>query len=607
MLPMGLRCAAAESHERLIQAGAAPCYNRAMSRSRLSRMIALPILAALAGAASPAAAAPAGASAVETTGRILFASTRTADGNSDIFSADIAGDLVANLTNHPAPDIAPDWSPDGARVVFSSRREQNWDLYLMNADGSNLQRLTDHPGYDGDPAWSPDGRQVAFASTRGGDLDIYLIDLDDRATQRLTEHEAADYGPSWSPDGSAIAFTSWRDEQQEVYLLDLGADIESEPVNLTNSPAPDYDPAWSPDGRMIAFVSEREEFNGLVVADLAGGRLIPAGPAGRTVSEPSWTPTGGLLAAGTWLVGGQRFSSRQGVLITTPGVPGATFLVGSAHTYADPSWSQRASLPVLESDRFAVGRPVAVAAAPAEVERVEGFTALAGVESGGRTALASDVYPSFVDLRRAVIAESGHDFLAHLSEATRPVDFHVSTASYTSWHKAGRAFDTLFNYAAGGRTVLYIVPEPIAGRLFWRLYLRAASQDGSQGAPLTQPIFNPTARTLLPPPPGYFVDFTALAASHGWRRIAAQERETFNWRSELLALEYWHFERRDGLSWYAAMSLVYDDRTLERLFNVETMIELGVRPGGIGNLGLPWAPPPPRISGPIQLQRVILR
>jgi TolB protein len=89
------------------------------------------------------------------------------------------------------------------------------------------------------------------------------------------------------------------------------------------------------------------------------------------------------------------------------------------------------------------------------------------------------------------------------------------------------------------------------------------------------------------------VDFTALAAQYGWRRIAAQEREEFNWRSQLLALEYWHFERRDGLTWYDAMRLVYDAQTLSRLFSAERLRVVGMRDDAIARLGLPWAPPLP--------------
>jgi len=113
--------------------------------------------------------------------------------------------------------------------------------------------------------------------------------------------------------------------------------------------------------------------------------------------------------------------------------------------------------------------------------------------------------------------------------------------------------------------------------LFWRLYLRAIRQDGSTGQPIILPVFSRSSRTLAPPPKGYFVDFTALAAAHGWRRIAAQERESFNWRSELLAQEYWHFERRDGLSWYGAVRLIHDDKTIARLFSVEALKDAGAR------------------------------
>src|SRR5262245_40755970 len=53
-------------------------------------------------------------------GRIVFAATRTNDGNSDIFSTDFGGEAMVNLTNDPAPDRSPSWSPDGRQIVFAS-------------------------------------------------------------------------------------------------------------------------------------------------------------------------------------------------------------------------------------------------------------------------------------------------------------------------------------------------------------------------------------------------------------------------------------------------------------------------------------------------------
>ena len=47
----------------------------------------------------------------------------------------------------------------------------------MNADGSNVRRLTNHPALDCWPAWSPDGKRVAFVSNRDGGHDIYIIEV----------------------------------------------------------------------------------------------------------------------------------------------------------------------------------------------------------------------------------------------------------------------------------------------------------------------------------------------------------------------------------------------------------------------------------------------
>jgi TolB protein len=540
-------------------------------------------------------------------GRIVFVSGRTADGNADIFSADVGGESIVNLTNDPAADRSPSWSPDGAQIAFASRRDNNWDLYIMDADGSGLRRLTEDPAYDGEPAWSPDGARIAFSSSRDGDLDIYLLELASGTVTRVSDSPAADYEPAWSPDGLSLAFTSWRDDNQEIYVAYLGGlapGILPTPQNMTNHPAPDRSPAWSPDGQQLAFISDRDGIGNLTVLDLRSGGLQKAGIWNRGLQDPAWTPTGGLLAVGPWANAGRGFNSAQGVVVMTAGISVSVALVGSGHVYAEPAWSKNAVAPSLPADRWLPGRPAPVATPPVDPSQFEpGFAGLGAVHSGGQAQLAKAVYPSFVALRQAVIAASGHDFLARLSEATRPVGYNSDTSSYASWHKSGRAFDTLFDYRAGGQQVLYIAPEWQSGRLFWRLFLRAARQDGSQGAPLTQPVFDTRARTLLTPPRGYFVDFTGLAAQFGWRRIAAQERDDFNWRSELLALEYWHFERREGLSWYDAMRLVYDAKILERLFSVERLREVGVRETTISRLGLPWALPPivrrgERWSGP---------
>ena len=52
-----------------------------------------------------------------------------------------------NLTNHPAEDSNPSWSPDGTRIAFDSDRDGNLEIYVMEADGANPINLTNNPAW----------------------------------------------------------------------------------------------------------------------------------------------------------------------------------------------------------------------------------------------------------------------------------------------------------------------------------------------------------------------------------------------------------------------------------------------------------------------------
>src|SRR5690349_10791004 len=78
-----------------------------------------------------------GTSAQESTPhRLLFVSER--DGNREIYIVNDDGTGLQNLTNNPAEDAYPAWSPDGERIAFQSNRNGNWNIYLMDTDGGNL-------------------------------------------------------------------------------------------------------------------------------------------------------------------------------------------------------------------------------------------------------------------------------------------------------------------------------------------------------------------------------------------------------------------------------------------------------------------------------------
>ena len=191
--------------------------------------------------------------------RIVFTSNR--DGNWDIYSMDVNGDNLLQLTDHPASDEYPACSPDGRRIAFTSERGVTHDLYVMDSDGNNVVRLTHDNFFESRASWSPDGTRIAFSSFRFavGNSEIYAMDADGNNLINLTKHKWDDLRPSWSPDGRKIAFASARDGRLDTpaHIFVMNADGK-ERRNLTGDTdlTKNGSPTWSPDGRKIAFHSQ---------------------------------------------------------------------------------------------------------------------------------------------------------------------------------------------------------------------------------------------------------------------------------------------------------------------------------------------------------------
>ena len=102
------------------------------------------------------------------TGRVVFTSVR--DGNFEIYVMDADGGNQENLTNHPAYDYHPDWSPDRTKIAFTSDRSGGSQIYVMDAEGKNPIKLTDDRCRSGSQTGLPMGVRLRSPSTMG-----YLI------------------------------------------------------------------------------------------------------------------------------------------------------------------------------------------------------------------------------------------------------------------------------------------------------------------------------------------------------------------------------------------------------------------------------------------------
>src|SRR6516225_5481094 len=84
------------------------------------------------------------------------------------------------LANHPA------LSPDGKTLVF----DWDGDIWRVPTTGGLARRLTNHPARDREPRFSPDGKQLAFISERSGSPQVHVMPASGGIPRPLTAHTA---------------------------------------------------------------------------------------------------------------------------------------------------------------------------------------------------------------------------------------------------------------------------------------------------------------------------------------------------------------------------------------------------------------------------------
>lgn len=245
--------------------------------------------------------------------RIAFTSNRA--GNKDIYVMNPDGSNVKQLTSDPfallywarnAVDKQPSWSPDSKHIAFSSGRDNIYwtrvtdSIFVMNTDGSGVTRLSEVYSDAGSAVWSPDGRRIAFESNSDGPWDIVAMDALGSTPAFLTHNEGNSYLPSWSPDGNKIAFVSDRTGTEQIYVMNADG---SNVVQLTNTIEHHYNPVWSPDGnRIVYIVQPGSGHSQIYVMNADGSQPTQITHARADSQSPAWSPDGKRLA----------FSSNRG-------------------------------------------------------------------------------------------------------------------------------------------------------------------------------------------------------------------------------------------------------------------------------------------------------
>jgi TolB protein len=165
--------------------------------------------------------------------KIVFTSTRS--GDLELWTMDIDGSNQKQITSGLGYDGGAFFSPDGKKLVFRASRPQtaeeqkdykdllaqglvaptNMEIYTCNIDGSNLHQVTKLGKANWAPYYHPDGKRIVFSSNhastgRGFNFQVYIINEDGTGLKPITSESAFNAFPMFSPDGKYLVFSSNR-------------------------------------------------------------------------------------------------------------------------------------------------------------------------------------------------------------------------------------------------------------------------------------------------------------------------------------------------------------------------------------------------------------
>jgi len=165
--------------------------------------------------------------------KIVFTSTRS--GDLELWTMDVDGKNQKQVTSGLGYDGGAFFSPDSKKLVFRASRPQsetdikeykellakglvaptNMEIYTCNVDGSDLKQVTKLGKANWAPYYHPSGKKIIFSSnhhsTRGYDFQLYMINEDGSGMEQITTESIFNSFAMFSPDGKKIVFCSNRD------------------------------------------------------------------------------------------------------------------------------------------------------------------------------------------------------------------------------------------------------------------------------------------------------------------------------------------------------------------------------------------------------------
>ena len=264
--------------------------------------------------------------------RLVLVGVRSGVKGKEIYLVDPDGGDLMQMTKDGSVVLAPQWTPDGSGMTYTSYHRGFPDVYEVNLRTGSRTVRARYSGLNTGGAISPDGKSMALILSREGKPELYVKNLATKKLLRLTNTPMAPKSsPSWSPDGSKIVFVSGHSGRPHLYLVsNRGGDMR----RLTKSGAENLSPDWGGNG-WIAYTQKvgRNYVVSMIHPQTGESRMLS--PANANYEDPSWAPNE------THLVCSRTISYQSSlVLLDTKGTAPVALLERGGDWYM-PDWSPK--------------------------------------------------------------------------------------------------------------------------------------------------------------------------------------------------------------------------------------------------------------------------
>jgi Tol biopolymer transport system component len=155
--------------------------------------------------------------------------------------------------------VAPDWAPDGSKIVFERYHKVGCSIQISNPNGSGIVDLTGgRSGCEQDPSFTPDGRRIVFVRSQRAIWRMNLTGGARTLVRRVPAQVYLDGGDAnVSPGGGIVAFVGTRSDGLRALYT-----VESDGSHLRRITsfvwALGFRIDWAPSGRHIVFTEYRD-------------------------------------------------------------------------------------------------------------------------------------------------------------------------------------------------------------------------------------------------------------------------------------------------------------------------------------------------------------